>query len=208
MEVGKLTVQQRSKTGKGNSRRTRRAGDVPGVCYGPGLESPISLTVNTKELKSSLDPKKRRNTVLDLTIENEGSAPITVSAMVWDYQFNPIRQEITHVDLMSIDTNKKIDAIVPVQATGKFVGLIKGGILSWERHEVNIHAKPSEIPSELFLDISSLDIGDTLHVGDLPLPTGVSLVGEVGLTVVTCVAPKGLKAEMETEAEVEAKEDA
>lgn len=195
MEVGKLTVQHREKTGKGISRSTRRSGDVPGVCYGAGMEAPISISVSPKALKACLDPTKRRNTVIDVTIEKDGGSPTNLQAMVWDYQVHPLKQVITHVDLKSIDPNKKVDAEVPVRTTGDYSGLIKGGLLSWARHEVTISAKPADIPSELVLDITNLDLGDTLHISDLVLPEGVSYSDPEKLTIITCIAPKGLKSD-------------
>ncbi|MBL4634506.1 MAG: 50S ribosomal protein L25 [Kofleriaceae bacterium] len=195
MEVGKLTVQHRDKTGKGISRTTRRGGDVPGVCYGAGMETPIAISVNPKALKACLDPVKRRNTVIDVTIEKEGGSPTTFQAMVWDYQVHPLKQIITHVDLKSIDPNKKVDAEVPVKTIGIHKGMIQGGLLSWARHQVTISAKPADIPAELTLDIEDLGLGDTLHISDLKLPEGVDYSDPVKLTIVTCIAPKGLKSD-------------
>ena len=199
MEVGKLTVQYRGKTGKGISRVTRTSGDVPGVCYGAGMENPIAISVNPKALKASLDAERRRNTVIDVTIEGQGGAPTTVKAMLWDFQVHPLKQVITHVDLKSIDPNKEVEAEVPVISEGTHKGLIDGGLLSWARHSVKILAKPDDIPGKLVLNISDLGLGDTLHVSDLPLPGGVKLSDLGKLTVVTCIAPKGLKSD---EAEV------
>jgi large subunit ribosomal protein L25 len=81
---------------------------------------------------------------------------------------------------------------------GTHAGLINGGLLSWARHSVKVLAKPGDIPARLVLDISALDIGDTLHVSDLDLPDGVIFSDSVKLTVVTCIAPKGLKADEDT----------
>ncbi len=199
MEVGKLTVQARAKTGKGISRVTRNSGDVPGVCYGAGMEAPLAITVNPKSLKACLDPAKRRNTVIDVTIENEGGAPINLQAMLWDYQIHPIKQIVTHVDLKSIDPNVKVDAEVPVESKGEYPGAIKGGLLSWARHSITISAKPKDIPAKLILDITELDLGHALHISDLTLPEGVDFSDPVKLTIVTCIAPKGLKSDAPAE---------
>lgn len=194
MEVGKLTVQHRAKTGKGISRSTRRDGDVPGVCYGFGMDAPVPVTLNVKALKKSFDPAKRRNTVIDVSIEG-GDKPQTIKALVWDFQVHPIRQEITHVDIKAIDPDKKVEAVVPVKGKGTHKGAINGGLLSWARHEVKILAKPEEIPVNLVLDVSPVDIGQALHVSDLQLPEGVEFSSSPKLTLVSCIAPKGLKSE-------------
>lgn len=198
MEVGKLTVQHRSKTGKGISRSTRRDGDVPGVCYGFGMEAPLAVTLNVKALKASFDPERRRNTVIDLTIE--GDANVTVKAMVWDFQVHPIRQTVTHVDLKAIDPNKIVEAVVPIVSTGVHKGLIEGGLLTWSRHEVKLRSKPMDIPTKITLDIRELMLGDVLHLSDLVLPEGVKLAELSKLTIVTCIAPKGLKSEKDADA--------
>ncbi len=208
MEVGKLTVQYRGKTGKGISRVTRASGDVPGVCYGVGMENPIAVSVNPKALKGSLDPERRRNTVIDVTIEGQDGGPTTLKAMLWEYQVHPLKQIITHVDLKSIDPNKEVEAEVPVIPTGTHKGLIDGGLLSWARHAVKILAKPDHIPGKITLDISDLGLGDTLHISDLPLPDGVTIAEQAKLTIVTCIAPKGLKADEEEAVVGEGAEDA
>ncbi len=197
MEVGKLTVQHRATTGKGISRATRRAGDVPGVCSGHGLEAPLAVSLNVKALKKAFDPEKRRNTVLYLTIE--GDKNVEVQAMVWDFQIHKIRREITHVDLKAIDPEKPVEAVMPVVSDGTHKGAIDGDLLSWARHEVKIWAKPALIPTKLVMDITPLGLGDTLHVSDLPLPEGVTLSDSGKLTVVTCIAPKGLKSDKKEE---------
>lgn len=206
MEVGKLTVQHRGKTGKGISRSTRREGDVPGVCYGAGLDNPLAITVNPKALRASFDPAKRRNTVIDLTIEQEGGESKQVKAMVWDFQVHPIKQVLTHVDLKSIDPEVPVQATVPVKSSGTHAGAIYGGLLSWARHEIEISAKPEDIPTHVTLDVTPLALGEALHISDIPLPEGVSFSDSPKLTVVTCIAPKGMKSDKKAAAaEEEAK---
>ena len=193
MEVGKLTVQHRAQTGKGISRVTRRGGNVPGVCYGYGLEAPIAVSLNVKALKASFDPAKRRNTVIEVTVE--GDTPVTMQAMVWDFQISKLRREITHVDLKAIDPHKEVEALVPVESTGIHAGSVEGGLLSWSRHNVHVMCKPALIPTKVVLDITALRLGEALHVSDLVLPEGVSLAEAAKHTIVSCIAPKGLKSD-------------
>jgi large subunit ribosomal protein L25 len=204
MEVGKLTAQYRDTTGKGISRRLRMEGLVPATCYGAGMETPVSISLSPKSLKASLDPAKKRNTVIELSIEKDGKVDQTFKAMVWDFQVDPIKQVITHVDLKAIDTEKPVEATIPVKPQGKHAGAIDGGLLSWDRHDVTVLCKPELIPTELLLDITSLNLGMALHISDLPLPEGVSFVDSPKLTLVSCVAPKGADKKAVTEQAEEA----
>ena len=191
MDVGKLTVHIRHDTGKGESRRLRAAGKVPGVCYGARLEKPLAITLNAKELKGSLDPARGRNTVIDVRVEdgNGGSATV-LTAMLWDYQIDKLRRSVTHVDLISIDPEKAIEVEVPLLLVGKAVGTIDGGQIHVERHTLAIRCRPADIPTRFELDITPLKIGDALHVKDVTMPSGVQAAVPEGFTLVTCVAPK------------------
>jgi len=195
MEIGKLTVHSRDKVGKGISRQLRRQGLVPGVCYGSGLDEALQITLDPKLLKASLDPEKRRNTVIDITIKSEGGDK-TVKAMLWDYQIHPIKRFVTHVDLKSIDPEKVVSTEVPVVLVGRAVGLVNGGQLNVARHEITIEAKPADIPARFELDVTELDLGDVRHVSDLSIPAGVELVTPPKLTLVTCLAPKAVVEEV------------
>ncbi len=191
MEVGKLTVHIRHDTGKGESRRLRAAGKVPGICYGAKLEKPLAITLNAKELKGSLDPAKGRNTVIDVRVEDESGGPAAVlTAMLWDYQIDKLRRNVTHVDLISIDPDKPIEVEVPLVLVGKAVGTVDGGQIHVERHTLTIRCRPADIPTKFELDITELKIGDALHVKDVTMPSGVQAAVPEGFTVVTCVAPK------------------
>jgi large subunit ribosomal protein L25 len=196
MEVGKLTVTLRATTGhKGVSRQLRSQGKVPGVCYGASVDGriePLPITVDVKALRAALDPVRKQNTVIDLTIEGDGSATSgrKLHALVKEYQLHPLRREITHVDLLAIDPNKEVSADVPLDFIGKPAGAINGGQIRIVLRKLEIRAKPSDIPIKITVDVSPLEIGDVIHVSSLPLPTGVTTVTGRDLAVVTCAAPE------------------
>src|SRR5258705_12872563 len=105
MEVGKATVTVRNNAGKGAATKLRAQGKVPGVCYGASPEGkidPMPIVVDVKALRAALDPVRKRNTVISLTIDGAGGTPRKLHALVKDYQIDPLRREITHVDLLAI----------------------------------------------------------------------------------------------------------
>src|SRR5262245_61430833 len=122
MEVGKLTVTRRTTTGKGAAHKLRAQGLVPGVCYGASASGPIdpvSIVVDVKALRAALDPVRKQNTVIALTVQEEGKAPTQLSALLREYQLDIIRREVTHVDLLAIDPSKEVNAEVPLEFSGK-----------------------------------------------------------------------------------------
>ena len=193
MEVGKLTVEVRSTIGhKGASRALRAQGKVPGVCYGASVDGkiePLPIVIDVKQLKSALDPVRKQNTVIDLTISNAGKTT-SLHALVKDYQLHPLRREITHVDLLAIDPNKEVLADVPLEFTGKPKGAIDGGQIRIVLRALGVRAKPNDIPVKLTVDVSPLEIGDVIHVSSVALPAGVTVVTGRDLAVVTCAAPE------------------
>ena len=198
MDIGKLTVTLRNESGhKGAARKLRAEGNVPGVCYGAskdGSIQPLPIIVNVKQLRAALDPVRKQNTVIDLTIEG-GATARSLHALVKDYQLHPLRREITHVDLLAIDPNKEVLAEVPLEFTGKPAGAINGGQIRIVMRKVEVRAKPSDIPVKLTIDVSPLEIGDVIHVSGVTLPSGVTVVTGRDLAVVTCAAPEEEKVE-------------
>jgi large subunit ribosomal protein L25 len=193
MEVGKLTVTVRTTTGhKGASRQLRTQGKVPGVCYGASVNgkiAPLPITIDVRELKKALDPVRKQNTVLDLTIEG-GAGKQQLHALVKDYQLDALRRDITHVDLLAIDPNKEVLAEVPLEFIGKPKGAIDGGQIRIVMRNLEVRAKPNDIPVKLTIDVSPLEIGDVIHVSSVALPAGVEVVTGRDLAVVTCAAPE------------------
>lgn len=199
MEVGKLTVKRRNKTGKGVSRKLRAQGRLPGICYGSQLQ-PISVDFDGRAFRASLDPARRQNTVLDLTIEDDGQPAQNLAVMVKEYQIHPIRREVTHVDFVAVDLTQDVTVQVPLLFTGKAKGIVEGGVMHVVMHELQIRCKPSDIPNQIELDISDMGVSDVMHVSDLRLPAGVTAALPPRLTVITCAAPSGATA-AETAAE-------
>jgi large subunit ribosomal protein L25 len=192
MEVGKLTVSLRDRSGKGGSRKLRAQGKVPGVCYGATVEGrfePLPIVVDVKQLRGALDPIRKRNTVISLTIEG-GAAPRSLHALVKDFQVDAVRHDVTHVDLLAIDPNKEVRAEVPLEFDGKPKGAIAGGQLRIVLRSLTVRAKPNDIPVKLAVDVSPLEIGDVIHVSAIALPGGVTSVTGRDLAVVTCAAPE------------------
>lgn len=190
MEVGKLTVQLRKDKGKGVARKLRARGLVPGVCYGEKLGEPLPITLDPKALKDALDPEKRQNTVIDVTVQNGGSGDQTLQVMLKEFQIDPLRRNVTHVDLIAIDPDKTVDIEVPIVLEGKPKGAILGGQVHVVRREVTVRARPAVIPAKVVLNIDELDIGDALHLSDITFPEGVESVDSLGLAVLTMTAPE------------------
>jgi large subunit ribosomal protein L25 len=196
MEIGKLTVTLRERSGKGGSRKLRAQGKVPGVCYGASIDGriePLPITLDIKQLRGALDPIRKRNTVISLTIEG-GAAPRSLHALVKDFQVDAVRHDVTHVDLLAIDPDKEVRAEVPLEFTGKPKGAILGGQLRIVLRSLTVRARPNDIPVKLAVDVSPLEIGDVIHVSAIALPPGVTSVTGRDLAVVTCAAPEEEKA--------------
>ena len=204
MEVGKLTVTLRNTSGKGNATKLRQKGLVPGICYGAsptGRIEPVLISVNVKALRAALDPVRKANTVLDLTIEG-GATEQKLHALVKDYQIDTLRRDITHVDLLAIDPNKEVVAEVPLEFIGKPAGAIDGGQLRIVLRDLTVRSKPSDIPVKLTVDVTALGIGDVIHVSAIELPAGVVSITNRDLAVVTCAKPEEEKVEVVAEGAV------
>jgi len=150
---------------------------------------PPRAAPDVKQLRGALDPVRKRNTVISLTIEG-GAAPRSLHALVKDFQVDALRRDVTHVDLLAIDPNKEVRADVPLEFIGKPKGTINGGQLRIVLRTLSVRAKPSAIPIKLAIDVSPLEIGDVIHVSAIALPQGVASVTGRDLAVVTCAAPE------------------
>ena len=196
-----LKVTIRDRAGKGGARKTRREGSFPAVLYGEG-EDVRSLSVDSKEFYPVIRTAAGENVILDLKIEGRESGECI--AIVKEIQYHPVRRDILHVDFQHISMTKKIVVRVPVETKGEAVGVkTKGGILEVIHREIEVECLPADIPDALALDVSDLDVGDSLQVKDLRVENA-TIVSDPDETVVTIVAPSVIeeaKPEVAEEAE-------
>jgi len=156
-------------TGSAVSRRLRAQGKVPAVMYGAGVE-PTAVTVEWRELRLALTTDKGLNAVISLKVDGEKHPTI-----VKDLQRHPVRRDVLHVDFLVVERDKPVQAEVPIVLEGEPEKVLQErGVVAQELHALTIHAKPAAIPGHLAIDISELEIGDTLTVADLVLPAGVT----------------------------------
>ena len=181
-----LKVQERKGTGKGQARTLRRQGLVPAVLYGPKTES-ISLTVPAHEISRIYKESESEHVILNLVIENGGTREKT--AMIKEAQISPLTNEYLHIDFYEVSLDQEIVVKVPVEAVGKSEGVERGGMLQIVRHQLEVSCLPGDIPAKIEVDISALDIGDSIHIEEITVPDNVKLLFDVNFTVVTVVAP-------------------
>lgn len=199
MAQAELNVTLRDGIGKGGARALRRQKLVPAVVYGKGLE-PCAVTVEPKALQEAIATESGWNTLI--TLKGEGSFNGRV-VILKDMQFDPIRRDVHHADFQVIDLKKKVHVMVPVHPVGKAEGEKIGGSLQVVRHELEVVCLPTAIPGSIEVDVTSLGIGDVLHVEDLVLPAGIEVPHEVNFTVITVTGHKPEVAEEEAEEEAE-----
>ena len=201
MELLELTANVRKTTGKGTGRSLRREGRIPGILYGPKTE-PIMLSLNTRELEKVIKDNGSVYTPMNLTIINGDS--IKKSAMIKELQLHPVSGNFVHVDFYEISLDKKIQVQVAVEITGKAPGVEEGGALQIIRRELDVMCLPLDIPDSIVVDVSGLGIGDSIHLGELPVSEGVELLGDDGLTVIAVSSPMAAAVSEGEEGEEEA----
>ncbi len=179
-----LNIEERSKFGKGPARRVRRGGGVPGVLYGHGRSTAIS--VNLVEFNKILHSKGGEHALLSL---QEGGKKEERLAIVKDVQTDPVYGKLIHVDLQEVALNEKIRSLVSIRETGESGGVKLGGILQHGIREVEIESLPMDIPDQIEVDISSLKIGDSIHVRDLKVGPGVRVLTDPDGALYSVVPP-------------------
>jgi large subunit ribosomal protein L25 len=182
-----LTAQSRKATGKGPARTLRRQALIPAVFYGPEVD-PVHLSLEYRDLEKLIRTGAGENVIIDLAIET-GESPLNHRAMLKEIQLDPVKQTILHVDLYEISMDKKIEVEVPITLTGTPKGVSEGGILQQVTRTLEISCLPDNIPDAFELEVTELNIGDSLHVSDLRIPQDVEVLVEEELTIATVVPP-------------------
>ena len=163
LETNVLEAHPRKPGTKNEARRVRREGKIPAVVYGAGKDS-LSITVDPRVVTRILNSETGHNTIFDLTLHGEKT-----KAMIVDWQYEPIKGRLLHIDLKRIALDKVLTVSVPIELTGEAEGVkTQGGILEQMLREVEIECLPADIPSHIDVDVSHLTFGKVLRVSDLP----------------------------------------
>jgi len=203
MAIVILKGERRDGIGKSVARKLRGAGRVPAVYYGRG-EQPLPLSVQARELEGILHAAAGSNVIVDLKVE--GDAESERKAILREIQRHPVRGSILHVDLQHISLTEKITVEVEVTLVGTPVGVKDGGgILEHLLREVELECLPTDIPSHVVVDVSHLNIGDSVHVSDIKVENAEVLT-EADRTVATVVPPTVLEEPKPAEEEAAAAE--
>jgi large subunit ribosomal protein L25 len=179
----KLQVKERERRGSADARRLRREGLIPGVLYGNG-QQPHAICIPERELRRVLTGQGGLHAILDVVLEGQKT---THASILKDYQQDPIRGHISHVDLQEVRLDQPIQAAVNVQLVGEPAGAKEGGVLSQVQREINVEALPMEIPEHIDLDVSGMAIGDALRLADLAPLDGVTYLDNPEETVLATV---------------------
>ena len=179
MEQVKLKAEIRTELGKGEVKKLRKTGLIPAVCYGEGEKS-IHLEVQLHDLHKALSTSRGENAVINLKISGGHIKDRTV--IVKEVQYDPIRDNIHHIDFQHISLTEVIKVKVPVHSKGESPGVKEGGVLEHLLWELEIECLPTQIPERIDVDTSKLAIGDSISVKDLVLPPGVKVTPEEEVT--------------------------
>lgn len=184
MELIELNAKMRETTGKGAARKLRANNAIPAIMYGAKTD-PVKLSVETIEFDKVVRENGTAGLFLNLKIDGAGQKPV----MLKDLQMDTFGIDYIHMDLQQIDLDTKVSVTVPVEATGVSAGVKEGGLLQVIRRELDVLCKPADTPDCIEIDITELEIGDSVHVEDLDLGDAVEIPHEVNFTVVTIVPP-------------------
>ncbi len=196
MDILDFKAKKRETVGVGPAKALRRDGRIPAVLYGPKT-APMKLSVDTADFQKLLKDGSAGQMLINLAIEDDDAKPQNV--MIKELQKHPMTQEFIHVDFLGISMDQKINVSVPVITTGKSKGVEFGGILQIIRRELEVFCYPNQIPGEIVVDITDLDVGESVHVEDLELEGDVEVPADVNFTILTILAQKAAEEEEEEE---------
>ena len=202
-----LNASPRPLTGKGPAGRLRREGKLPAVLYGLDQKA-RSLTINYKEFKEAFSESGAAAMFQLQIADADGDHKKTVTLK--EHQVHPLSRKVIHADFLEIDINKPLEVDVPLILNGKPAGVEQGGMLQQIRRVLTVSALPQDMPEKVEVDVSHLNMGESLHVEEVSVPEGAQIVHDVNFTLATIIVPRGVKGgvEEEEEGEAEAEETA
>jgi large subunit ribosomal protein L25 len=201
-EKATLKAAPRSETGKGAMRRMRREGRIPAVVYGKGEET-RPLSVDAHDFEMLMKHHALDTTLVELTIEGGGRKSGKLRALVAEIQSHPFKPQVLHVDFQHIHAGDRVAVQVPIRLEGTAAGVRAGGVLQHVLHDVEVECDVDSIPESFEVDVSAMEIGDSVHVSELKVPEGAAIMVDKTRTVCTVAPPTVLEVEAEEAAEVE-----
>ena len=194
--ASELNATPRASLGHAN-RHLAHDGLIPAVLYGPGRDS-VPLSLERRDIEMLLAHHSAGSTLVNLSIEGEKKP---VDAMIREVQHHPVKGTVTHVDFLAVSMNKPVHAVVTLRLVNDPAGVRAGGVLTIDHHEVNVEAKPNDLPEVIEIDVTALEVGDTLHIRDIAAPKGVTILDDPD-GIVASVTPPTVAVEEEVSAEV------
>jgi large subunit ribosomal protein L25 len=185
LETVEVEVTARDSIGKRKARRLRRMGKIPGILYGPKVQ-PVAVELDRKTFSTRVAGLEGSHLV---RMKSGSEALADKVALVKEMQYHPVSGEVIHADFYEVDLSARIQVRVPIHFVGKAAGVVRGGILQPVVREIEVECLPLDIPEFFDVEVSHLDIGDAVHVQDLPMPEGVTAIVESNFTLVTVVPP-------------------
>ena len=203
MDTVELNAASREETGKGPAKRLRAGGHLPAVLYGPDLDENLKLTLNSNELEKILHHTSGGTLLISLLIDKAKKAR---TVMFKDVLRDPVRESLVHVDLMEVSMDKAVAVEVPLHIIGKSKGVAEGGLVQHDHRIIKGECLPNNIPASIDVDITELEVGQSLHIKDLVLPDGFTSLEDEEVTIVSVVAPTIEEEKTAEEMEEELKE--
>lgn len=203
MERVKLQVKPRDGRGSKDAKALRAAGDIPGVIYSATTETQ-AIVVNSRALRQAVSAHGL-HTILDVTLDGDGK---TRPVLIKDLQLDPVRGRVVHIDLHEIRLDQVIQTVIPVHLEGHAEGVNMGGALNQPVHEVHVDALPADLIDFISVDVSALEIGQSIRLADIEAPSGITFTDDLEGTVLATIAAPVSEEELKTEAELEAEAEA
>ncbi len=195
-----IVAEPRASRGKNESRRLRQRGLIPAIVYG-AFKGPVAVAVSPKEVERILHSKSGHNTIFDVNLAEGDTTP----AMIVDWQYDPAKDTLLHVDLKRIDLTKRIQVSVPVLTQGEAKGVKQqDGLLELVSREIEIECLPDDIPEHFTVDVTELMMGQSIRAGDIPMAAGLKLVSPADAVIAHVVALRIVEEEKPAEAAPEA----
>ncbi|MEP6641236.1 MAG: 50S ribosomal protein L25 [Gaiellales bacterium] len=197
MERTKLQVRVRVGRGTKDAKALRASGDIPGVIYSATSDTQ-AIAINARDLRHAVTAHGIHS-ILDVAVDDQPTRPVLIK----EFQLDPVRDRVIHVDLHEIRLDQKINTAIPVHLEGHAEGVNMGGALSQPTHEVHVEALPADLIDAIMVDVSALEIGQSIRLGDIPAPAGITFTDDPEGTILATIAAPVSEEELKSEADIE-----